>query len=421
MGIIKAFTSAIGGGLSDQWLEVIESDNMTDSTVLTQGVVVRKNDKRNRNLKGTSDTLSNGSIIHVGEKEVMLLVDGGKIVDYSAEPGYFQVDNSSLPSLFNGEFGQSLKETFQRFKFSGVTPYKQQVFYINTQEIKGIKFGTRNPIRYWDNFYNAELSIRAHGTYSIEIINPLLFYQDQISRNAKRVDINDINTQYQDEFLQAFSAALNQLSIDGIRVSHLQSQGPKLANYMSHALDEGWGTNRGLEIRSVGIGGISYTEDSQALIDKINMGMAFSDPTRREAYLQTEYIGGLSKGLEGAGSNKGGSGQAFMGLGLGMNVGNMGMSGGVGSFSETNRQQMNAHKEKSQEEIEKLEKEKIEDSWTCPQCHFENVGNFCINCGHKKPEEVENIFICSNCDYEIKGANAPKFCPNCGKPFVDKK
>ena len=116
MGIIKAITGAIGGGLADSWLEVIESAPMGDKTVFTKGVKVRKGDARNQNVKGTADTISNGSIIHVYDNQFMMLVDGGKVVDYTAEPGYFKVDNSSMPSLFGGQFGDSLKETFSRIK-----------------------------------------------------------------------------------------------------------------------------------------------------------------------------------------------------------------------------------------------------------------------------------------------------------------
>lgn len=105
MGIIRAIGQAIGGTLADQWLEVIEADDMSDKTVFTSGVLIRKG----QNTKGTGNTVSNGSIIHVYDNQFMMLVDGGKVVDYTAEPGYYKVDNSSLPSLFNGQFGDSLR------------------------------------------------------------------------------------------------------------------------------------------------------------------------------------------------------------------------------------------------------------------------------------------------------------------------
>ena len=163
MGIIKAAVSAAGSTLADQWLEVIEPDEMDSQTLFTQGVQVR----RGANTKGSSETVSNGSVIHVYDNQFMMLVDGGKIIDYTAEPGYYTVDNSSMPSMFGGGIQDALQEAFSRFKYGGVTPTRQKVYYINLQEIQGIKFGTRNPINYFDNFYNAELFLRAHGTYSV--------------------------------------------------------------------------------------------------------------------------------------------------------------------------------------------------------------------------------------------------------------
>ena len=120
MGIIKAAAQAVGGAFADQWLEVFEADNMGDQTVFSRGVAIKKG----QNTKGDSSVISNGSIIHVGENQFMLLVDGGKVVDYTAEAGYYRVDNSSMPSLFNGQFGESLSNAFDRIKFGGQTPQK---------------------------------------------------------------------------------------------------------------------------------------------------------------------------------------------------------------------------------------------------------------------------------------------------------
>ena len=135
MGIIKATMSAIGGGFADQWLEVLEADDMGDNTLFTKGVKVRKNDKRNSNKKGTEDYISNGSVIHVYPNQFMMLVDGGKIVDFTAEEGYYKVDNAAAPSLFAGGFGASIKESFSRVKFGGVPSTSQKAYFINLQVI----------------------------------------------------------------------------------------------------------------------------------------------------------------------------------------------------------------------------------------------------------------------------------------------
>ena len=328
MGIIKAAVSAVSGALADQWLEVIEADNMSDQTVFTRGAAVRKG----QNTKGTDNTVSNGSVIHVYPNQFMMLVDGGKVVDYTAEEGYYTVNNSSLPSLFNGQFGDALKESFNRVKFGGVTPTSQKVYYVNLQEIKGIKFGTRNPINYFDTFYNSELFLRAHGTYSIKITDPLLFYAEVIPKNADKVEIDSINEQYLDEFLEALQSSINQMSADGTRISFVASKARELGKYMADTLDEDWKRMRGMEIQSVGLASVSYDEESQKLINMRNQGAMLSDPSVREGYVQ----GAVARGMEAAGSNANGAMAGFMGMGMGMNAG----GGFMGAASASNMQQL---------------------------------------------------------------------------------
>lgn len=330
MGIIKAITSAVGGALADQWLEAIEPDDMGDQTVFVRGVQVRRG--KGSNTKGSSDIVSNGSVIHVYPNQFMMLVDGGKIVDYTAEEGYYTIDHSAMPSLFNGQFGEALKESFNRIRFGGITPTAQKVYYINLQEIKGIKFGTRNPINYFDNFYNAELFLRAHGTYSIKITDPIKFYAEVIPKNADSVDIDSVNEQYLSEFLEAFQTSVNQMSADGTRISYVTSKSRELGRYMADTLDEEWNKLRGMEIQAVGIASITYDEESQNLINLRNKGAMMGDPGIREGYVQST----IAEGLKNAGGNANGSLAGFMGMGFGMQTG----GGFMGAASNTNMQQM---------------------------------------------------------------------------------
>lgn len=377
MGIIKAAINSAGGALADQWLEVIEPADMGGQTVLTKGVSVR-NDKRNANKKGTSDVITDGSVIHVYPNMMMLLVDGGKIIDYTAEEGYYTVNNNLAPSTFNGNLKESVSEAFNRFKFGGTTPQKQEVFYINLQEIKGIKFGTPSPLQYFDNFYNAELFLRAHGTYSIRITDPISFYANAIPKNMSQVEITDINDQYLSEFLTALNTSINMYSAQGERVSFLPSKGMELSRYMSDVLDEEWKNLRGMEIVSVGVASISYTEDSQKLINMRNQGAMLGDASVREGYVQ----GAVARGLEAAGSNASGATNAFMGMNMGMNqAGNF-----MGQASAANQAQM--QQQQNQQNQPAQETPKIE-------------------------------MKCSNCGFVVNLAlGVPKFCPECGKPFV---
>lgn len=404
MGIIKAIGEAAKLGFADQWLEVIEADDMGEQTVFTKGVKVRQG----QNTKGTDNIVSNGTRIRVYDNQFMLLVDGGKVVDYTAEPGDYVVNNSSAPSMFNGEFGASLTEAFNRIRFGGETPQKQEVFFINLQEIKGIKFGTRNPINYFDFFYNAELFVRAHGVYSVKIVNPLQFYAEAIPRNKSRVEYDEISEQYSFEFLEGLQAAINQLSANGERVSFLTSKASVLSSTMSTVLDEKWNQFRGMEIQSVGLASISYTEESQKLINLRNEGAMLSDPSIREGYVQAA----MARGFEAAGSNEAGSMQGFMGFGMAMNsAGNMSNSVSATNLAQMQMQQnqhmAGAATQNSATAIPGAAAGVAQ--WTC-ECGTLNQNKFCYNCG--KPAPAPKVEWTCQCGH----TNTGKFCTECGKP-----
>ena len=433
MGLIKAAATAISGGLADQWLEVFEADDMGGNTVFTKGVPVRTG--KGSNTKGTSNIVSNGSVIHVYPNQFMMLVDGGKVVDYTAEEGYYTVKNSSAPSLFNGQFGDTLKEAFNRIKYGGVPSSAQKVFFINTQEIKGNKFGTPNPVQYMDSFYNAELFLRAHGDYSVRVVNPLLFYSEVIPKNASHVEYDEISEQYLSEFLEALQASINQMSADGQRISFVTSKSTELSRYMDNALDETWTQLRGFEVVKVGIASISYSEESQKLINMRNQGAMLADAGIREGYVQ----GQIAQGINAAGSNPNGAAMGMMGVG-------MGMAGGLnymGMASQTNMQQMQMQQNQGGAfhaggAAQMQAPGKVKEGWTC-ECGQENTGKFCSNCGKPQPAPApaagawtcecgsENTGnFCSNCGKprpvsnewtcECGQVNTGKFCSNCGKP-----
>ena len=450
----------MGGALADQWLEAIEPDDMGDRIVFARGVQVRRG--KGSNTKGSSDIVSNGSVIHVYPNQFMMLVDGGKVVDYTAEEGYYTIDHSSMPSMFNGQFGEALKESFNRIRFGGITPTAQKVYYVNLQEIKGIKFGTRNPVNYFDNFYNAELFLRAHGTYSIKVTDPLKFYGEVIPKNADRVDIDSINEQYLSEFLEAFQTSVNQMSADGTRISFVTSKSRELGRYMADTLDEEWNKLRGMEIQSVGIASITYDEESQNLINLRNKGAMMGDPGIREGYVQST----IAEGLKNAGSNSAGSLAGFMGMGFGMQTG----GGFMGAASNTNMQQMQNQGNWSAAGAQQagmnpgpgvpagarqtgmdpgpgapggtaragmnpgagapvgtaqsgvnpgagapvgtaqsgMNPGPGTAGWYCPNCGTPNSGKFCSECGNPRPAAD---WTCS-----CGTVNSGKFCSECGKP-----
>jgi len=425
MGIIRATVKAIGGSLADQWLEVMEADDMGEQTVFTSGVKLRKG----VNVKGSDNLITNGSVIHVYPNQFMILVDGGRIVDYTAEEGYYTVDNEAAPSIFNGDLADVVIDTFDRVKYGGVPSKAQKVYFINLQEIKGIKFGTRTPINYFDNFYNAELFLRAHGSYSVKITDPLRFYAEVVPKNRDRVEINSINEQYFNEFMEALQASINQMSADGIRISYVASKGMELSKYMSNVLDESWTQKRGMEVESVGIGSISYDEESIKLINMRNQGAMLSDPAVREGYMQ----GAIARGMENAGSNANGAMAGFMGMNMGMNAG----GSVIGAASAANMQQMQPQpQQQSQMQQPQMQQPQMQQpqtpqpqmqqpqmqqpqtpqqqaqtqasGWTCT-CGTANSGKFCSECGSPRP--ADGPWQC-----ECGALNNGKFCGECGKP-----
>lgn len=410
MGIIKAITGAVGGALADQWLETIQPGEMDDNTVFVEGVATRR-DKRGSNTRATENVISNGSVVQVYDNQCMLLVEGGRIIDYTVESGYYKVDNSASPSLFSGGFEDVLRDTWERFKFGGTPSGAQKVFYVNLQEIKGIKFGTKTPVNYFDSFYNAELFLRTFGTYSIKITDPILFYTQAVPKNKNRVTIQDINEQYLAEFLSALQSSINKMSADGLRISYVASKGVELNKYMSEVLDESWKQLRGMEVLSVGIQSISYDEESTKLINMRNQGAMLGDPTVREGYMQ----GAVARGIEAAGSNSGGAMNGFMGINMGMQAG----GGFMAAASNANAAQMQFN---AQQQAQRAAQsgtgggaaspnaaQNGADAWTC-SCGATNTGKFCSSCGSPRPV-VDAGWVCK-CGVK----NTGKFCSECGSP-----
>lgn len=488
MGIFKAAISSIGGTFADQWLETIEPEQMDNSTLASYGVFVRKGDWRSSNRRGSEDVISNGSIIHVPENVFMLLVDGGRIISATDEPGYYEVDNSSSPSIFFqsehgaeiSEYGNSvggaiqrseglmntLRDSWERFKFGGITPVKQRVLYINKQEIPNIRFGTRNPVSYTDRVLVpgrvVPCKVTSFGTYSIKIGDPILFYTEVCSKSGKStLTTSHMAEQYLNEFLQAYTTALASLAGNHVLVSDIATKTMELGQYMAEVLDKEWLTNRGFYIHSVGIAGISFDEKTDSLLEKYANDSILFDPNARVARM----TGSLASGLEAAGANEGGAMLGFAGMSMGINASNaMGamnnqqvvnqqsnitstpLGGWTCTCGNTMAPEANfCFKCGAKKAVKELNEEngwqcscgrKVSEGMFCPSCGSKRPEDkkwtcscgkvtedlFCSNCGRKKPDSSakEVRFKCNKCGWVPENPkNSPAFCPKCGDKFDD--
>jgi len=436
MGIIRAAAGAIGGTLADQWLETIEPAQIDNKTLVTYGVLVRKNDRRSSNRRKTEDVISNGSIIHVPENVFMLLVDGGKIIAATDEPGYYRVENAAPPSIFfrapegvstegysnreghginrPGGFINTIKDSWERFKFGGTTPLKQRVVYINKQEIPDLRFGTKNPVPYTDRVLVpgrvVPCKITSFGTYSIKIADPLLFYHEVAHKTGNlNLTTNEMAEQYINEFLMAYTTALASLSANNVLVSDIPMKTAELGQYMAEVLDKEWLAKRGFYIQSVGIAGISFDENTNKLLERYAHDSILFDPTARAARM----TGAIASGLEAAGKNEGGAMLGFAGMAMGMNAaGNMGVLPGQQPQTTPDHNPS----------VPPPPKPGLGKGWTCTNCgnKMPEGTAFCSQCGTKKPEEKpvnKDEWVCACGNRNIGG----KFCPQCGKKRPDNK
>ncbi len=409
MGIIRAAINSVGGALADSYLDAYRPYHMGVRTAVCPGVFADDGTGRNTNTKRANNVISNGSKIEVSAGQLMCVVDGGRVVDYSAEPGYYTVANSSAPSLFNGEFKKSLADGWDRIKFGGNQYKEQRVVYINLRAMEGIKFGTKTPVPFFDEKYQIDVAVRAFGTFSLKISEPWKFFNEVIPQECifegASLEADDfLNDTFMSEYLGALGEALSNMSVDGIMLSRIPTQTGKLSQYMREALDPIWKEHRGIEIVNVGISSITYDDDTKKLLQKRNETMIYNDPSMRETFVQTS----IARGIEAAGSNAGGAANAFMGIGMGMNAAGAFM----GSASNTNLQQMQMQQQQVQQTPPPVQKQPTAatNGWDCSCGHKGNTGKFCAECGAKKPEpQVSGEWKCS-----CGAVNSGKFCAECG-------
>ena len=399
MGLIKAGFGALNGTLADQWKEFFTCDSMEADVLMTRGV--KQTNKRSSNTKGNDNVISNGSGIAVADGQCMIIVDQGEIVEVCAEPGEFTYDTSSEPSIFTGKLGKGIVNTFKtigkRFTYGGDTGRDQRIYYINTKELIGNKFGTANPVmfRVVDSkiVLDLDTALRCSGTYSYRISDPLLFYKNVAGNVADEYTRENIDTQLKTEFMSALQPALGKLSDLELRPNQIPQHTPELEAALNEALTDKWINLRGLELVTVSIGSVTIPDDDAESIKEAQRTAMYKDANMGAAAI----VNAQADAMRTAAGNSAGAMTGFMGMGMAMNQGGMNAQ----NLYAVGQQQAQAAQNQA-------------DSWNC-SCGTVATGNFCPNCGAKKPAPAGS-WTCS-CGTVATG----NFCPNCGakKPDSD--
>lgn len=425
MGLLKAGFGAVDGVLADQWREYFYSDSIDSTILVVKGE--KRTSKRGTNTKGEDNIISNGSVIAVNDGQCMMIVEQGKVVDVCADPGEFVYDSSTEPSLFYGKLGQNLKDTFKtigkRFTMGGDTGKDQRIYYVNTKEIIGNKYGTANPVPFRVVDHNIgldiDISIRCHGEYSYKITDPILFYSNVCGNVVDDYKRETIDSQLKTELLTALQPAFARISALGVRYSALPGHTTEIADALNEILSAKWKELRGITIASFGVNSVSASESDEAMIKELQKTAVLRNTNMVAATL----VGAQAEAMKtAAGNTATGPMFAFAGMNMAANTGGMNASQlfAMGAQEQAAPVQGNAAPVSgvtppvSQPEGNQAPQPQV--GWTCA-CGAINKGRFCAECGKPKPAG-EKQYKCDKCGWEPENLNQqPKFCPECGDPF----
>ena len=317
MGLVKAALGAASGVMGDQWKEYFYCSALPAEVLAVKGQ--KKVSGRSSNRHGAENIITDGSIVAVAEGQCALIVEQGKVVDLCAEAGEYTYNTGTQPSLLSEGLAKNIDEVFaeigKRFSFGGQAATDQRIYYINTKELMGNKYGTPSPVPFRVVDQRAgidiDVSIRCFGEYSYRIVNPILFYTNVCGNVENEYTRDALEGQMRTEMMTALQPAFARISEMGIRYSALPGHTTELAEALNQELSGKWSKLRGIEIVSLGVSGVKASEEDEQMIKELQRSAAFMDPTRAAAHM----VGAQASAMQAAASNtSAGPAMAFMGM-----------------------------------------------------------------------------------------------------------
>ena len=430
MGLIKAAIGAAGGVLADQWREYFYCDSMSDDVLMCKAE--KRTGKRSSNTKGSDNLITNGSVIVINEGQAMMIVDQGRIVEFSAEPGAFTWDASTEGSIFYGGLGKGLKDSWNNFKarftFGAETGKDQRVYFFNTKEILGNKYGTATPVPFHivdQNLgFDFDTSVRCNGEYTYQITDPIAFYKKLAANVPGDYTRDRLDSQLKGQFLTCLQPAFARISQLGIRYHELPGHTLELSEAMDDALTQKWSGERGISIVSVSVNSITIPPEDAATLKELQKTAVFRNTGMAAAYTTMSQ----GEAMKAAAANSAGAMTGFMGMGMAQQAGGVNAAQ-LYQMAENQKAASPAPVTDGWKCVcgniatgkfctECGAKKPEVNGWTC-SCGAVNKGKFCSECGTKKPAAAP-LYRCDKCGWEPEDPkNPPKFCPECGDRFTE--
>lgn len=399
MGLIKAFTGSAFSYIGDMWEDYIYCDALDNDTLIQKG---HAKSSLGAGSRADDNVITQYSKIAVNAGQMLIIVEDGRIIDFTAEQGGYEYNRNTEPSAFYGSFGEGLRTAFEqmgaRFAYGGRAGKDQRAYFVNTKEIINNRFGFGN-IPYRDSEFDLTISLQGFGTFSFEIVNPLRFYANISGNVSDRYSRSTLEPQIRAELQDALLPALGELARAGVRYDELPSNADRLTEQLREKTRVKWEETRGIEIVSMALSNIMPDEES---IDKIRDLQESRVYSGNKAMLGARVGAAQANAMESAAENSAGAVTGFMGMGMAQNAGGVNVT--------------ELMKDIPNNQLNSAQGQNGGETWVC-ECGMTNAMRFCPNCGKAKPEKRK----CPKCGYVFPASlHNMKFCPSCGNQMEDK-
>ncbi|MDD6050245.1 MAG: SPFH domain-containing protein [Clostridiales bacterium] len=353
MGIFDA----IGGLVKSQFIDVIEWTDNTSNTL------VWKYDMGGKEIMM-------GAQLTVRESQVAIFVNEGELADVYA-PGRYELSTSNMPIMTK----------LQSWKFGFNSPFKADVYFVNTKQFLDRKWGTANPVMMRDAEFGM-IRLRAFGVYSFKVADPVVLLRE-VFGTKKITTAEDVEGQIKRTLVSGLSDAIAESKIPAL---DLAANYDELSTYALQAINPKI-QPLGVTLTAFVIENISLPEEVEKTMDKRTSMGVLGDMNKYTQYQAAEA-------LRDAASNPGGAAGAGMGMGAGVAMGQM-------FANALNQQPQQAPRQPAPAAKGSF----------CPECGSPVAAGakFCSNCGAKQAGSA----VCPGCGQPT--APGMRFCANCGQ------